>query len=170
MDTIMPKIIRKTSPYLRRPQASVTRMMRDVTIALMPVTIFAIVKYGWTAVIIILLSILSMTITEYIYYQITDKIDGEKFKFKNKSFTLYNFSALTSGLIFGLILPDSTPWYTIIMTGSLGIILGKLVFGGLGQNIFNPAALARVLLIINFSVASYQVDTANKRDRKKIWC
>lgn len=159
MDTIMPKIIRKTSPYLRRPQASVTRMMRDVTIALMPVTIFAIVKYGWTAVVILLLSILSMMVTEYIYYQITDKIDGEKFAWKNKSFSLYNFSALTSGLIFGLISPDSTPWYAIIMSGALGIVLGKLIFGGLGQNIFNPAALARVLLILNFSVATYQIDT-----------
>ena len=44
METVIPKIIRKTSPYLRRPKADVTRMMRDVTIALLPVTIFAVYK------------------------------------------------------------------------------------------------------------------------------
>jgi electron transport complex protein RnfD len=159
MDTLMPKIIRKTSPYLRRPQASVTRMMRDVTIALLPVTVFAIWKFGWAAVVILLLSIISMLVTEYVYYQVVDKVNGETFKFKNKSFSLYNFSALTSGLIFGLTVPDSTPWYAIVMSGVLGIFLGKLIFGGLGQNVFNPAALARVLLVVNFTVASYEIDT-----------
>lgn len=158
MDTIMPKILRKTSPYLRRPQASVTRMMRDVTIALMPVTIFAIIKYGWTAVIILLLSIVSMLVTEYVYYQVIDKIDGDSFKFKNKSFSLYNFSAMTSGLIFGLTLPDATPWYAVVMSGIFGIMFGKLIFGGLGQNIFNPAALARVFLVLNFVVKA-EIDT-----------
>ena len=86
MDTLMPKIIRKTSPYLRRPQASVTRMMRDVTIALLPVTVFAIWKFGWAAVVILLLSIISMLVTEYVYYQVVDKVNGETFKFKNKSY------------------------------------------------------------------------------------
>ena len=93
MENTLPKIIRKTSPYLKRPKASVTRMMRDVTIALLPVTGFAIYKYGMTALVIIVLSILSMAVTEYLYYQLIDKLDGDKFKLKNKSFTLYNFSA-----------------------------------------------------------------------------
>jgi Na+-translocating ferredoxin:NAD+ oxidoreductase RnfD subunit len=73
METVMPKIIRKTSPYLRRPKADVTRMMRDVAIALLPVTIFAIYKFEMAAVMIILVSILSMMAAEYIYYQIVDK-------------------------------------------------------------------------------------------------
>ncbi len=147
----MPKIIRKTSPYLRRPQASVTRMMRDVVIALIPVTLFAIYSFGLSALYILLASVLSMMITEYIYYQITDKMNGEKFKLKNESFTLYNFSAFTSGLIYGLTLPDSTPIWVAVMCGVLGILLAKLIFGGLGQNVFNPAAVARVLIVVNFA-------------------
>lgn len=155
----MPKIIRKTSPYLRRPKADVTRMMRDVTIALLPVTGFAIYKFGMAAVMIILVSIISMIAAEYIYYQIVDKLDDEKFKFKNKSFTLYNFSAITSGLIYALILPDATPWYVVMIGAVFGVVFGKLIFGGLGQNIFNPAALGRVFIVVSFgTLMTFNVD------------
>ncbi|AIO18804.1 Electron transport complex protein RnfD [Candidatus Izimaplasma bacterium HR1] len=148
-----PKIIRKTSPYLRRPQASVSRMMRDVVIALLPITIFAIYSFGMDAVKILSTAIISMVLAEYFYYQIVDKIKGETFKFKNKSFTLYNFSALTSGLIYGLTLPDQTPIWVVAVSGILGIFLAKLIFGGLGQNVFNPAAVARVIVVVNFAIA-----------------
>ncbi len=145
------KITRKTSPYLRRPNANVTRMMSDVTIALIPVTIFAIISFGWSAVSILIFSILSMALTEYVYYQVKDYLDGDKFKLKNKSFTLHNGSVVTSGLIYALTLPDSTPWYVVVIGGVLGIYLAKLIFGGMGQNIFNPAAVARVLVVVIYA-------------------
>lgn len=152
------KIIRKTAPYLRRPQANVTRMMRDVVIALLPVTIIAIVSFGLSALIILLLSIATMVVTEYLYYQIKDFNNGEKFAFKNKSFTLYNFSAVTTGLIYGLTLPDDTAWWIVIACGAIGLFLAKLIFGGMGQNIFNPAAVARLLVVVTYStwIASVQ--------------
>ncbi len=159
MENTLPKIIRKTSPYLRRPKADVTRMMRDVTIALLPVTGFAIWKFGMAAVVIIVLSILSMAVTEYIYYQIVDKLDNEKIKFKNKSFTLYNFSVITSGLIYALTLPDNTPWFVVIIGAVFGVFFGKLIFGGIGQNIFNSAALGRVFIFVSFgTMMSYDID------------
>lgn len=156
MEKNMPKILRKTSPYLRRPQANVTRMMRDVTIALMPVTIFAVVKFGWSAIIILVLSIASMLVTEFLFYLIKDLGEGKK---PLESFSLYNYSAVTSGLIYGLTLPDNTPWYIVIIGGSLGIFLAKLIFGGMGQNIFNPAAVARLLVVVTYGTAiSYDID------------
>lgn len=145
------KIIRKTAPYLRRPQANVTRMMRDVCIALLPATIVAIVSFGLAAVGIILLSIATMVVTEYLYYQIVDRNNGEAFALKNKSFTLYNFSAVTSGLIYGLTLPDNTAWWIVVVGGALGLFLAKLIFGGMGQNIFNPAAVARLLVVVTYA-------------------
>jgi len=145
-------IIRKTAPYLRRPQANVTRMMRDVVIALIPATIVAIVSFGIPALVIILLSIATMVVTEYVYYQFVDMNKGEKFTLKNKSFTLYNFSAVTSGLIYGLTLPDNTAWWIVVVGGALGLFLAKLIFGGLGQNIFNPAAVARLLVVVTYAV------------------
>lgn len=153
-------IVRKTSPYLRRPGANVQRMMRDVTIALMPVTLFAIYRFGMAAVMILLVSIVGMTLTEYLYYQFKDHFDGEEFKFKNKSFTLYNYSAITSALIYGLILPDNTPWFIVLMGAAFGMFFGKIIFGGMGQNVFNPAALARVFVVLSFgTLVSYDIDT-----------
>jgi electron transport complex protein RnfD len=154
-----PKIIRKTSPYLRRPNANATRMMRDVTIALLPVTIFSIISFGMAAFWILLVSVGSMLLTEYVFYQVIDRLNNEPFKFKNKSFSVYNFSAMTSGLIYGLTLPDSTPLWIVALCGMLGILLAKLLFGGMGQNIFNPAAVARVLVVVNFATSvSYQAN------------
>jgi electron transport complex protein RnfD len=154
LSTHQPKIIRKTSPYLRRPQASVKRMMGDVVIALLPVVAFAIYSFGMDAVKIILTAIGSMVLTEYLYYQFIDLKNGEKFRLKNKSYSLYNYSALISGIIFALTLADKTPLWVVFVTGSLGILMAKLFFGGLGQNIFNPAALARVLVAVNFATLS----------------
>lgn len=151
MDVTQAKIIRKTAPYLRRPNANVTRMMSDVTIALLPVTLFAIWSFGISALVIILLSILSMALTEYVYYQIQDMKDGESFTLKNKSFTLHNASVVTSGIIYGLTLPDQTPWYVVVIGGALGVYLAKLIFGGMGQNIFNPAAVARVIVVVIYA-------------------
>lgn len=157
MNANMPKIIRKTSPYLRRPQANVTRMMRDVTIALLPVTAFAIYRFGLQALFILILSVLSMVVTEFLYYLIQDLVNGEKI---TKSFSLYNFSAVTSGLIYGLTLPNDTAWWIVIIGGSLGLFLAKLIFGGMGQNIFNPAAVARLLVVVTYgTLVSYEIDT-----------
>lgn len=159
MEKTLPKIVRKTSPYLRRPKANVTRMMRDVTIALLPVTAFAVYTYGMTALIIIILSILSMAVTEYLYYQLVDKLDGDKLKLKNKSYTLYNFSVITSGLIYALTLPDNTPWFIVIIGAVFGVFFGKLIFGGIGQNVFNPAALGRVFIFVSFgTMMSYDLN------------
>jgi len=149
-----PQIIRKTSPYLRRPQASVKRMMRDVVIALLPLVGFAIWNFGLDALWILMTATISMMATEYLYYQFIDFKHKESFQLKNKSFTLSNYSAFVSGLIFGLTLADQTPLWVVVITGVLGILMAKLFFGGLGQNIFNPAALARVLVAVNFATLS----------------
>lgn len=156
----MPKIISKSAPHLRRPNASVTRMMRDVVIALLPLTMFAIYKFGMNAVWILLVGIISMVVTEYLYYQVMDLLDGEKLVLRNKRFTLYNYSAMTSGLIYSLTLPDNTPLFVVFIGGALGMFLAKLVFGGMGQNIFNVAGVARVLVVINFgTLVSYDIDS-----------
>ncbi|MGS0971983.1 MAG: RnfABCDGE type electron transport complex subunit D [Candidatus Izemoplasmataceae bacterium] len=160
MEQTMPKIISKSAPHLRRPNASVTRMMRDVVIALLPLTMFAIYKFGMNAVWILLVGIISMVATEYLYYQVMDLLDGEKLVLRNKRFTLYNYSAMTSGLIYSLTLPDNTPLFVVFIGGALGMFLAKLVFGGMGQNIFNVAGVARVLVVINFgTLVSYDIDS-----------
>ncbi|PAT02159.1 hypothetical protein CI105_02105 [Candidatus Izimaplasma bacterium ZiA1] len=154
------KIIRKTSPYLRRPNANATRMMRDVTVALLPVIGLAIYKYQMAAVMIIGVSILGMMATEYIFYQVQDMLNGDKFKLKNKNYSLYNFSTITSALIYSLTLPDGTPWFVVLVGAIAGMFFGKLIFGGLGQNIFNPAAVGRAFIVVAYGTfMTFSVDT-----------
>lgn len=152
------EFVTKNSPHLRRPNASVIRMMRDVVIALSPLVLFAIFNHGLNALWILLVSVVSMVGTEYIYYQIIDKMNGETFKFNNKSFTVYNFSVLVSGLIYGLTLPDQIPLMVVAIGGVVGVFLAKLIFGGMGQNIFNVAAFARVFVVLSFGTALSYAD------------
>ena len=149
----MMQMIEKNSPHLRRPNANVVRMMSDVAIALTPLVGFAIYQHGLTAVWILLAAVLSMLGTEYVYYQIQDLKNKEKFTLRNKSFTIYNFTIIVSGLIYGLIIPDATPIIVVIIGGVFGVFFAKLIFGGMGQNIFNIAAFARVFIALAFGGA-----------------
>ncbi len=147
------ELVKKTAPFVRKPTARVNRFMGDVSIALSPLVIFAVVQHGLSAVWILLAAVLSMVLTEYVYYQIIDILNGESFKLINKSFTLSNFSVLTSGVIYGLTLSDVIPLPVVIIGGVIGVFLAKMIFGGLGQNIFNIAAFARVFVALSYGGA-----------------
>lgn len=152
------KLIKETSPYIRR-KSSVARMMTDVLIALAPVTIFSIVIYGWRAIYMFLLSLAVMIASECVFVYLTkqDPYDGTKKKFTEKVKTAYSKATINnvlapaiSAIIYALLLPAGTNWYIVIIGALIGIVLGKLVFGGLGANIFNPAAVGRISILICF--------------------
>jgi len=150
--------VKETSPYLRKP-ISVNRMLIDVLIALLPVTVFAFVVFRLDALKNILISFATMELIEFIFVLIISRksLDVTKLTFKEsllyriKKYKLSNFlSALISSLIFALIMPASASWYTLVIGALIGILIGKLVFGGLGNNIFNPAAVGLVVSKICF--------------------
>ena len=152
------KLIKETSPYIRR-KSSVARMMGDVLIALAPVSIFSMVIYGWRAIYMFLLSLAVMIASECVFVYLTkqDPYDGTKKTFKEKVKTAYSKATINnilapaiSAIIYALLLPAGTNWYIVIIGALIGIVLGKLVFGGLGANIFNPAAVGRVSVLICF--------------------
>lgn len=149
------QIVQQTSPHLRR-RDSLTRMMVDVLIALAPVVIFDLVYFGLDAVRNILLSVAVMALCEFIYVLIKNRIpyDGEHHKFGEqlmhglKAYDINNFLVpAISGIIFAMCIPAKTTnptWaiYFIIIVGCVfGMVIGKLVFGGTGHNIFNPAVV-----------------------------
>jgi electron transport complex protein RnfD len=157
-------IIQENSPHLRRKD-NLTGMMLDVLIALAPVVIFAIVKYTWHVVVVELLSILTMCLAEFVFVLIKNwgPKDGQKHSFKEKfanaikGYGLNNFLVpCVSAVIFAMLMPagDTTPAgfiYFEVITGALfGMVIGKLVFGGTGQNIFNPAAVGFIFTKICF--------------------
>ena len=162
-------ISKENAPHLRR-KATVARMMIDVLIALAPTMIFAIVVYPLQASVNLVVSLAIMIGAELVYIGLRNMMpkDGLKHTFKEKFTYAYkgkvtrnNFlSAAISATIFTLIMPAGAPPYAIIIGALVGIILGKLVFGGLGSNIFNPAVVGMVFAKLCFgSQYTTYVDT-----------
>ncbi len=157
-----PTFVTQTSPYIRK-ETSTKRMMIDVLIALTPVTFFSIYRFGVDAIIRILLSLLIFILVELIYFLIVTKVESFNFKDKmTQKFKKYSVNHVTapavSGLIFAMLLPNGLDLYVVLMGSLFGAFIGKMVFGGLGYNLFNPAALGRVFIAISFAsffVGSY---------------
>lgn len=154
------KVITERSPHLRR-KGNASEMMLDVVIALLPIVIFSFVVYRLYALRNLLISVLVFELCEFVFVLIKNRIptDGDKHPLKEhlkSGLTAYKkhlstniIVPLVSGLIFGLISPVRTSneplIYLVLITGSMfGSIIGKLVFGGTGNNIFNPAAVGMV--------------------------
>src|SRR5690606_17486352 len=146
---------KKTSPYIRKA-TSTKRMMFDVLIALTPVTFYSIYRFGIDALIRILLSVIVFALVELVYFLATTKVEGhdlqEKLVNKFKKYSINNFSApAVSGLIYAMLLPDQLHLYVVIMGALFGALVGKMIFGGLGFNVFNPAAIGRVFIAVAFT-------------------
>lgn len=129
------------SPHLHG-DFSTSRIMRDVVIALVPAFAFSVFIYGLSAVWVTGIAILSCMLFEWL-------IDRLMLRRAN---TLGDWSAVVTGTLLAFNLPATiSPW--LIMLGSLVAIgVGKMSFGGLGRNLFNPALVGRVFLLISFPV------------------
>ena len=117
--------------------------MRDVVIALLPTVIVSILFYGWSEIIVLGVSILSCVLLEYLI---------TRFLLKKPS-TICDWSAVVTGVLLALNLPATSPWWMVIIGAIVAIGVAKMTFGGLGQNLFNPALVGRVFLLISFPVA-----------------
>ena len=152
-------IFKESAPHLRR-KASVTRMMVDVLIALVPTLIFSFVVYPIKTLIFYLTSVAIMIGSEFVYVGLKNMMpaDGQKHSFKERFAYAYKgkfnqnniLTAAISAIIFTLIMPAGAPIYAVIIGALVGIVFGKLVFGGLGSNIFNPAAVGMLFAKVCF--------------------
>ena len=153
------KLVAQTSPYIRK-KVSVKRMMLDVIIALIPVTLFAMIQNGWNGIYVFLISIATMLFTELFCHMLIKWPKGMKRRelFSKEGlkkikglYTINNITApLISALIYALILPAGCNPYVVLIGALFGMLVGKMVFGGLGSNIFNPAAVGRIFVGICF--------------------
>jgi len=131
-----------SSPHVHAP-LSVQRMMFDVMLALLPATLFGVWLFGWPAFNLLLLSIVTALASEAAALQIAGKPLARP---------LTDGSAVLTGWLLALSLPPWAPWWIAVLGSAFAILVGKHLFGGIGQNIFNPAMLARVALLISFPV------------------
>lgn len=121
---------------------SVRRNMLLVIAALIPAYIVSVVLFGWGALITAAVSIAACVGFEWLI---------AKFILKQEP-TLCDCSAILTGLLLAFNLPSNLPWWIIIIGALVAIGVGKMTFGGLGQNPFNPALVGRVFLLISFPV------------------
>ncbi|MCQ2311964.1 MAG: RnfABCDGE type electron transport complex subunit D [Paludibacteraceae bacterium] len=121
---------------------SVRRNMLLVIIALLPAFAVSVCSFGWSTVITTAISIAACILTEWVI---------SKFVLKIKP-TLCDCSAILTGLLLAFNLPANLPWWIVIIGAIVAIGVGKMTFGGLGQNPFNPALVGRVFLLISFPV------------------
>ena len=128
-----------SSPHIRDKVTS-GNIMLMVVIALLPASAFGVYNFGLSALIMLISTTVSSVLTEYVYE-----------KLMHKKITINDFSAVVTGLLLGLNMPPTAPWWMGVLGGIFAILVVKQLFGGLGQNFMNPALGARCLLLISFA-------------------
>ena len=122
---------------------SVRRNMLLVILALLPAYVVSVLEFGWGALITAAISVLACVCTEYLI---------SRFLFKGSKQTIGDLSAVLTGLLLAFNLPSNIEWWIVLIGAVVAIGVGKMSFGGLGQNPFNPALVGRVFLLISFPV------------------
>lgn len=126
-----------SNPHIRS-KVTTSSIMLAVIIALLPTTGFGIYNFGIRALWVILVTVASTVLTEFLY------------GLYRKKMTITDLSAVVTGLLLALNLPVSIPLWMAAMGGVFAILVVKMLFGGLGQNFMNPALAARCFLLISF--------------------
>ena len=132
------ELVVSVSPHVRGKE-TVGRIMWTVNLSLLPAFLMSVYYFGPRAVYVTGLCIVTSVLFEHIY-QISLK----------KKTTIGDGSAFLTGLLLGLNLPVSVPFYIPVIGSLVAVVLTKLLFGGLGYNIFNPALIGRAFLLISF--------------------
>ena len=135
----MNKLLVSPAPHIHT-KTSTRSLMTDVVIALLPSVIVSVLFYGWPAVIVLASSVIFCTLLEYLI---------TKFLLKRPN-TVSDMSAVVTGIILALNLPPTAPWWVAMIGAAVAVGVAKMTFGGLGQNVFNPAITGRVFLLISF--------------------
>lgn len=129
------------SPHVHSGE-STPRLMYNVVIALIPALAITLFYFGLGALIVTSISIVSCVVFEFLI---------QKYLLKVKP-SISDGSALVTGLILAFNLPSNLPWWIVVIGALFAIGVGKMTFGGLGRNPFNPAIAGRVFLLISFPV------------------
>lgn len=123
------------SPHIKSKE-TVSTVMRDVLIALLPATVAGIYFFGVDAALVIITAIVSAMLSEYLFNKITKRPNSLK-----------DLSAVITGLLLAFNLPPTLPLWMVAVGSAFAIIVVKCFFGGLGQNIINPALAGRAFLL-----------------------
>jgi len=133
------KYIVSPNPHIHA-NVSTTSIMRDVIIALCPAILVSVLAYGWAELLVLAVSVLSCVLLEWAV---------TRWMLKRPS-TVGDLSAVVTGLLLAMNLPSAIPLWIVFIGAFVAICVAKLPFGGIGQNVFNPAITGRVFLLVSF--------------------
>ncbi len=136
----MSKLFNVSSSPHARDQVTTQNIMLDVAIAMIPASAYGVYQFGLKAALILLVSVLSCVLSEYLFESLM-----------GKPVTVSDGSALVTGMILGLNMPPAIPLWIPFLGGVFAVIVVKQLYGGLGQNFMNPALAARCFLLISFA-------------------
>jgi H+/Na+-translocating ferredoxin:NAD+ oxidoreductase subunit D len=128
------------SPHFSNPAFTTRRMMLDVMIALVPVIVVSLIVFQWASLFQLVLCVVSSVTAETLFT-----------KMRGRQLQLRDLSAVVTGLLLGLSLPATAPIHIGIIGSVVAIGVGKVVFGGLGYNLFNPAMVGRAFVMLSFA-------------------
>ena len=134
-----PQVELRTTPHMHAPQ-DVVVIMRNVVLALLPIAGWSVWQFGISSLALLLTSVLACLLTERAF----SGSEGN---------TLGDWSATITGLLLGLTLPPAFPLWMTAVAAFIAIAMGKVMFGGLGMNVFNPALVGRAFVQAAFPVA-----------------
>ena len=129
------------SPHVHADD-SVKKIMYRVVLAMVPALIWSVVVFGLDALRVALIAVIASVGFEYLIQRFIMKIKP----------SVTDGSALVTGILLAFNVPSNLPWWIIIIGALVSIGIGKMSFGGLGTNIFNPALVGRVFMLISFPV------------------
>ena len=130
------------TPYIRT-ETDVRNIMKDVIISLFPAIIASGLVYGINALLLIATSVLSAVVTEKLFSKI----------FLDDTNSIHDLSAIITGILLAMTLAPLTPLPIVIFGAAMAVIFGKLMYGGIGKNILNPAVVGREFMTVFFSVS-----------------
>ncbi len=128
------------APHIRSGETT-SRLMLNVIIALVPCAIAGIYNFGVNALVVLAVSMVTAVAAEYLFQVIA-----------RRPVRVGDLSALVTGLILGLNLPPTAPWWMAMVGSAFAIIIVKELFGGIGSNFMNPALTARAVLLASWPV------------------
>ena len=131
----------RTSPHLKKAQ-TVEDIMRNVVYALLPICAYAVWQFGISALALILVSVASCVGTEAFFARL-----------QGKGGTVSDWSVTITGILLALTLPPGFPLWMAAVAGVVAVGLGKMLFGGIGYNVMNPALIGRAFVQAAFPVA-----------------
>lgn len=123
-------------------EKSVSSIMRDVLIALLPAFICGVVMFGYYAAAVVICAVVSSVLFEHLFCIIT----------KKKS-TISDLSAAVTGLLLGLNMPPTIPLWMVVIGSAFAVIVAKCLYGGLGKNFINPALAGRCFMLLAWTGA-----------------